>query len=259
LPNLINIKQPRILSKCGLAILIVICASTSLPVASQSAPQSAQSSQLQDGEVIRRIDAAVKARVDHISGYTVQELYSIYRNGEANPSVQVTVRTTYNRDTGKDYTPISATGSSILRSAVIDKVLANEKEMAKAANRESVAVTSTNYEMQPLPGHISINGRDCVIVNLKARRKVSYLFNGKGWFDASDFTLVHLEGSPAQSVSMFAGDATGKRDYAKIDGFSMAQHAEMHTHNFLLGDTLMKIDYTDYQIQLEPRTSNPAE
>jgi hypothetical protein len=242
-----------------LALLIVICGQSSLSVVSQSAPQSEQVSQLQNDEVIRRIDAAVKARVDRIAGYTVQELYSIYRNGEASPSAQVTVKTTYNCDTGKDYTPISATGSSILRSAVIDKVLANEKEMAKAANRESVAVTSANYEMQPQPGHISINGRDCVIVNLKARRKVSYLFNGKGWFDAADFTLVHLEGSPAQSVSMFAGDATGKRDYAKVEGFSMAQHAEMHTHNFLLGDTLMKIDYTDYQIQLESKPSNHRE
>jgi len=113
--------------------------------------------------------------------------------------------------------------------------------------------------MQLLPGHETINGRDCIMMNLKARRKVTYLFNGKGWFDAADFTLVHLEGAPAQSVSIFAGDAAGKRDYGRINGFSMAQHAELHTHNFLLGDTLMKIDYSDYQIQLEPRSPNPAE
>ena len=245
----------------ALACLLAICVQPLValppqPLAPYVAQASAQASNdLSNDQVIQRIDAAVKARVEGIASYTVQELYSIYRNGEANPSAQVTVKTAYMRGVGKEYTPISATGSSILRSAVIDKVLANEKEMAKAANRENVAVTSANYEMQLQPGHITINGRDCVTVSLKARRKTTYLFNGKGWFDSSDYTLVRLEGAPAQSVSIFAGDAAGKRDYTKVDGFSMAQHAEMKTHNFLLGETIMKIDYSDYQIQLEPKSN----
>jgi hypothetical protein len=146
----------------------------------------------------------------------------------------------------------------MLRSIVIDKVLANEKEMARAENREKVAITSANYEMHLLPGKTIQNGRECVIMTLKARRKQTYLLNGKGWFDASDFTLVHLEGSPAQSVSIFAGDMAGKRDYDRIDGFSMAQHAELHSHSFLFGDTVMKIDYSEYKLDLEPSSSNNA-
>jgi hypothetical protein len=214
-------------------------------------PQAA--SRPTDAEIIQRIDHAVQYRAQTINSYTVQEIYSIYRNGEANPSVQVTVKTQYTRANGKDYTPISETGSSILRSAVIDRVLANEKEMAKAANRESVAVTSANYEMHPQPGIVSRNGRDCVLVEIQARRKIPYLFNGKAWFDATDFTLVHIEGAPAASPSFFAGQTGGVRDYDKVDGFSMAQHAELHSHSFLFGDTLMKIDYSNYQIQLEPK------
>jgi hypothetical protein len=141
-----------------------------------------------------------------------------------------------------------------MRNVVVDKVLGNEKEMAKAANRESVALTSANYEMHPEPGVVQFNGKPCILVHLKARRKISYLFNGKGWFDANDFTLVHIEGNPAASPSFFAGQTGGIRDYAKVEGFSMAQHAEMHSHSFLFGDTLLKIDYTDYQIQLEPKS-----
>jgi len=228
-------------------------------VNAQAGPAASSGRPLQEDEVIQRIDAAVKQRTDRVASYTVQELYSIYRNGEASPSAQVTVRTMYRRAVGKEYTPVSATGSSFLRSVVLDRILANEKEMAKAANRESVALTSANYKMNLEPGHAAINGRDCVIVDLKARRKAHFLINGRGWFDSSDFTLVHLEGSPAQSVSIFARDMAGNRDYTRIDGFSMAQHAEIHTHNFLFGDTLMKIDYTGYQIQLEPKASPSAE
>ena len=207
-------------------------------------------------EVIRGIDAAVDHRSRLVSAYTVQELYSIYRNKEEKPSVEVTVHTAYNRATGKDYTTVSVTGSSLLRSAVVDKVIANEKEMAKASNRESVAITSANYEMTLLPGIVPQNGHNCVQIQLKARRKVPFLFNGKAWFDATDFTLVHIEGSPAASPSFFAGSTSGVRDYGKVDGFSMAERAELHSHSFLFGDTVMKIEYSNYQIQTDPTTAS---
>jgi hypothetical protein len=202
-------------------------------------------------EVVHGIDAAVDHRSKMVSAYTVQELYTIYRNKDVNPAVEVTVKTVYNRSTGKDYAIVSVTGSSLLRSAVVDKVIANEKEMAKASNRESVAITSANYEMTLLPGIVPQNGHNCVQIQLKARRKVPFLFNGKAWFDASDFTLVHIEGSPAASPSFFAGTTNGIRDYGKIDGFSMAERAELHSHSFLFGDTVMKIDYSNYQIQTD--------
>jgi len=228
-------------------LLSFFCAA---PVLSQS-----DSHLLTEAEAIQRIDNAVNFRTTHISGYSVKELYSIYRNGDAKPAAQVTVKTVYTRGTGKDYTPISATGSSMLRNIVIDKILANEKEMARAENREKVAITSANYEMHPEPGKTTMNGRECVIVTLKARHKMSYLLNGKGWFDAADFTLVHLEGAPAQSVSIFAGDTKGRRDYDHIEGFSMASYAELHSHSFLFGDTILKIDYSEYKIDLDPNAS----
>jgi hypothetical protein len=219
-------------------------------------PQTATPAQLPSDQIIQRIDQAVQHRTQSVAAYTVQELYSLYRNKDTDPSVQVTVKTTYTRGFGKDYAILSQTGSTLLRSAVIDRVLANEKEMARADNRESVALTSANYEMTPEPGIVTQNGRPCVVVDLKARRKIPYLFNGKGWFDASDFTLVHIEGSPAASPSFFAGQTGGIRDYARVNGFSMAQRAEVRSHSFLFGDTRLRIDYSNYQIQLEPQLGN---
>jgi hypothetical protein len=247
-------RQMQLPMKSGLlgmsAILVGILVGAGSLVAQQGGVAAGEP--LRNDEVTQRIDAAVKFRNDSIARYTVQELYSIYRNGGTEPAAQVTVNVVYSRDVGKEFTPVSATGSTVLRNMVIDKVLAGEKEMAKAANRDSVSVTSANYEMRLHPEHAAINGRDCIVMDIKARRKASSLLNGKGWFDAGDFTLVQLEGSPAASLSMFAGDATGKREYARVDGFSMAQHSELKTHNFLLGDTLVKIDYTDYKIQVAP-------
>jgi hypothetical protein len=247
---LITPMNPIARSKTSLslfAMLAILVAAAVLPLHAQN---NAQSNALSDDEVIRRIDAAVHTRTSSISSYSVQELYSIFRNGEATPSAQVTVKTVYTRNAGKEYTPVAQSGSALLRNIIIGKILANEKEMARAANRESVALTSANYEMHPEAGTVTFSGHTCVIVDLKARRKISYLFNGRGWFDVNDFTLVHIEGSPAASPSFFAGSTGGHRDYIKIDGFSMAQRAELRSHSFLFGNTVLNIDYSDYQIQL---------
>jgi hypothetical protein len=210
---------------------------------------------LSDQEIVKRIDAAVYERTNTLAGYDVKEQYDIYRNGEAKPSAQMTLKAAYSYLSGKVYTLLAQSGSSLLRTLVLDKVLASEREMAKADVRESVWLTSANYEMHPEPGRVVRNGRQCLIVDLKPLRRSPNLFNGKAWVDAADFTVLRVEGSPAQNVSIFTGQTTIMRDYARIDGFSMATHAEARSHSFLLGDTVMTIDYTGYQIH---RGETPA-
>jgi len=205
-----------------------------------------------DQEIIARIDAAVQQRSDNLAGYTVQESYSIYRNGEDSPSAEETVQTTYTHAAGKEFTPISHAGSSMLRSAIIAKVLAGEKEMSLTANRPGVLVTSANYDMHPQSGAVDLNGHKCIVVDLTPRRKSQHLFVGKEWVDAADFTVIRLAGVPSESPSFFAGETIVTRDYEKVDGFPMATHAEARSHSFLLGDTLMKIDYTGYKIDRVP-------
>jgi len=219
---------------------------------------SAQEATLSSEEIIHRIDAAVRMRSESISAYTVHEHYSVYRNGEANPSAEETVRTEYTRATGKHYIPVSQSGSSLIRSAVIGKVLAGEEELNRPANRDSILITSANYEMHPHPDRVELNGHTCVIVDLKPLRKSPHLFDGKVWIDASDFTIVRLEGTPSQTPSWLVSQSGVSRDYAKVEGFAMAIHAEARAHSFLFGDTLLKIEYTDYNIQLEPGKAAPT-
>lgn len=249
MPHPIPLSAPRQPNR--LAILSVLFFTTITLAPAQSPLSSA--------EIIQKIDQSVAHREQSVSAYTVQELYTIYRNGDAAPAAQVTVQTTYTRATGKDYKPVSATGSSLMRSVVINHILSEEKEMAAATNRPSVILTSANYQMTPEPGAATWNNHPCVIVDLKARRKTSYLFNGKAWFDSHDFTLVHIEGSPAASPSFFAGQTAGKRDYTKVEGFSMAQHAEIQSHSRLFGTTFLKIDYTNYHLLLDQLPAHAAE
>lgn len=204
-------------------------------------------------QIIQGIDAAVQKRLEAIPRYTVQEQYNLYRNGSKTPAAQETIHTTYIRNTGKEYEPIAQSGSSLLRSSVIDKVLAGEKEINLPANREAALITSRNYEFMPQPGTVEHNGKTCILVELHPNRKSTHLFSGKLWIDASDYSIVHIEGIPSESPSFFAGQTTVSRDYAKINGYAMATHAEAHSHSFLFGNTLITIDYTSYNIDLDPQ------
>jgi hypothetical protein len=231
-----------------LALFFAVIPVVALLVSAQTTVPSAASSQ----EVIQGMDAAVKSREAIVSGYTVKDHYAIYRNGDPNPSAEMTVQTTYKRGSGKTFTTLSESGSGLLRSTVIHKIIESEKEMSLSPVRETVLLNSANYEITPEPNEVQLNGHACRIVDLKARQKNPHLFNGKAWLDATDYTIVRLEGSPSQAPSFFAGDSTVARDYSKIEGLAMATHAEAHSHSFLLGNTILKIDSTDYQIQRNP-------
>jgi hypothetical protein len=63
---------------------------------------------------------------------------------------------------------------------------------------------------------------------------------------------VQLEGTAAKSPSFLTGATQVMRQYAKFDGFPMATHASAVSKSALLGQTVVKIDYTAYQIQLRP-------
>jgi hypothetical protein len=42
------------------------------------------------------------------------------------------------------------------------------------------------------------------------------------------------------------------RQYAYVDGFSMATHARAESTTFLYGKTVVTIDYSGYNLELKP-------
>jgi hypothetical protein len=78
--------------------------------------------------VIEQVDAAVRARNDRIAAYTVTEHYAVYRGkDQMQPAAEMTVRTTYRKDSGKSYAIVSESGSEFIRKHVLSTLLENEK------------------------------------------------------------------------------------------------------------------------------------
>jgi hypothetical protein len=213
---------------------------------------TAAAQQPDQAAVIREIDAAVGARVDNILGFTDVEHYSVYRGGdESHPVAEMTVRDTYKKGVGKEYTVLSESGSSIILRFGLKPLIENEKTINLPGNVEKSWFTSANYEMKLKPGGVErLNGRDCYVLAIHPKGEAPNLIIGTLWADVKDGTLVQVEGDASKSPSPFAGATHMMRQYTNARGFSMAKHARAESNSVLFGQTVVTIDYSDYKLQL---------
>ena len=201
--------------------------------------------------VIHGIDAAVKARIDHVAAYSVIEHYKVFRGGdETNPAAEMVVRTEYRKNQGKNFTILAESGSTMLRSQLLGSILKHEKEMSQPGVRETVLVNSSNYQFTlKSTAPQMLNGRSCLLLALRPLRNSPSLFTGTLWVDAKDYSIVQLMGKASKSASFLTGASDVSRQYAMISGYPMAIRAVAVTRSGLMGTTTIQIDSSNYQVQ----------
>jgi hypothetical protein len=206
--------------------------------------------------IVHGVDASVKDRIDHLAAYTVTEHYAVFRGkDETRPAAEMLVKTTYRKQTGKSYEIISQSGSSFWRNEVLATLLDNEKHMSLPGNVETALINSANYEMKlDANAREQLNGRKCLVLDINPRRTSQFLFNGKLWVDAEDYSIVQLKGTASKSAFFLASAADVTRQYDEVGGLPMATHARAVSASSLLGRTVVKIDYANYQLELIPRS-----
>ncbi|MGD0157939.1 MAG: hypothetical protein ABSB50_17760 [Terracidiphilus sp.] len=204
--------------------------------------------------IIRSVDAAVAYRFDNILGFTDTEHYAVYRGSdETHPVAEMTVKDTYTKGVGKTYTILSQSGSSLIIRFGLEPLLENEKTINLSGNVEKSWFNSANYDMKLKPGGIQkLNGRDCYAFAIAPHQQAPNLINGAMWVDVHDGTLVAIDGVSSKNPSMFSGKTHLMRQYANINGISMAMHARAESESFLFGRTVVTIDYSNYNLQLKP-------
>lgn len=221
------------------------CQASAVPFA-QSEPGGAA--------VIRSVDAAVKKRADHVLGFTDMEHYAVFRGkDETHPAAETTVKVTYKKGVGKSYEVLSESGSEIIQHFGLRPLLDNEKTVNQPGNVEHSWFDSANYEMKLKGAGVErLDGRDCYLLEVKAKRKASNMIDGEIWVDAKDGSIVKLDGVASKNPSSFAGTTHMMRQYVEIDGYPMATHARAESYSALFGRTVVVIDYGQYHLELSP-------
>jgi hypothetical protein len=215
---------------------------------------AAAAQQPDEAAVIRGADAAVAARFDNILGFTAVERYAVYRGGDqTHPAAELTVLDTYRKGAGKTYTVLSESGSGFLLRFGLKPLLDNEKTINLPGNVERSWFTSANYDMKLKPGVEKLDGRDCYALAIAPKQKATNLIEGTMWVDARDGTLVRIEGVASENPSAFSGTTHMMRQYANVNGFSMALHARAESDSFLFGRSVVTIDYSNYNLQVSSK------
>ncbi|MFZ0306400.1 MAG: hypothetical protein WAL75_27185 [Terracidiphilus sp.] len=229
----------------GVALVAALWAQAAVPFA-QSEPDCAA--------VIRLVDAAVQKRVKHVLGFTDIEHYAVFRGkDETHPAAEMTVKVTYKKGVGKSYEVISKSGSEIVQHFGLRPLLDNEKIVNLPGNVEHSWFNSANYEMKlKTASEQRLDGRDCYVLDVKAKRKASNMIDGELWVDAKDGSIAKLDGIASKSPSPFAGTTHMMRQYVEIDGYPMATHAQAESNSALFGRTVVVIDYSQYHLELAP-------
>ena len=202
--------------------------------------------------VVQGLDAAVQARVDNVLAFTDTERYAVYRDSDKSPAAQMTVRDTYRKGKGKTYAVLSESGSTVIEHFGLRPLLDNETEINLPDEVANSWFVSANYRMQLKPGTQQVNGRACYALSITPRRKAPNMIDGTLWVDARNYSIVRVQGVASKKPSIFAGTTHMMRDYADIDGYSMATRARAESDSFFFGRTVVVIRYDDYHLQLRP-------
>ncbi len=218
-----------------------------LPLLLVSAPAQSPDT----ASVVQHIDAAVRARFDNVLAFNVTETYRVFRNNdELHPVAEMTVKDEYQKETGKTFTILSQSGSTIMRRYVLTPLLDNEKRINLPGTRESGWFNSQNYDLQLKSTQTSpLNGHNCLLLSMNPRQKASNLLIGTMWVDATDFTVVQIQGQTSKDPSVLSGPTELLRQYTKQAGYAQSFHSRAVSISPVFGQTVITIDYNNYQVQ----------
>lgn len=213
-----------------------------------SLAQSTNSGSSREREVIAGIDEAQSRREANLKGYSVTEHYTVH-NSRFNKNAEIVVEAVFSKAAGKEYRVVSRSGSSVLQSRILDKLLIEEAEMSRGPAWRQSRVISANYDMKLVREEVK-DGQLCALMELVPRVKSPHALEGFVWVDAKDYVLVRIEGKPTVSPSFIAGRPSITREYQKLNGFAFAKRSQALSNNALLGKTELTIDYSGYKLAI---------
>jgi hypothetical protein len=118
----------------------------------------------------------------------------------------------------KAFTVTSESGSGLVRHMALNPLINSEIEAAAGKEHHDSAISTDNYSLNLL-GEQQLGPYRCFVAEAVPKRKAKYLFEGRVWIDANDYSVVRIEGHPATKLSFWIQHADFVRQYQKVDGF----------------------------------------
>ena len=192
-------------------------------------------------------------RQSELTGYTAVRRY-VAANKQRR--AEMLVRVSCDSNGAKQFTIVSEQGSGAIRKYVFQKLLTEEAEASRRGNRNSNRLTPDNYEFHMLAQETLDNG-PAYVLKVVPKTANKYLIDGKVWVDATDYSIIRIEGKPARNPSFWVRSVHFEHTYQKVRQFWFAQSTRSDTQLRVFGDSVLTIDTSDYL--LNPPASHTAQ
>jgi hypothetical protein len=198
------------------------------------------------------------ARTRDLLSFQATRDYQLHYTGFPSPlAAEMQVKVSYTAPGTKEFTIESESGSKLILSRVLHRLLESEKESGSdEANRTAVALTTANYTFSLL-GCAPGDGRARYVMQVEPLHASKYLYRGTVWIDATDFAVTRIEAQPAKNPSFWTKRTLIDHEYQNVDGFYLPALNRTVTDVRLGGQAVLTIRYQDYKLSAAENVADP--
>jgi hypothetical protein len=195
-------------------------------------------------EVVNRMVQADEKRLSEFPGYTAKRRYYL-ENKRVNKHAEIVVLVTCTSTGSRSFSVIAETGSSIIRSRVLRKMIDAEAEASQQDGRDRNRILPGNYDFR-LAGSEIKDGRLAHVLEILPKTQNRFLIRGRIWVDAEDYAITRIEGAPAKNPSFWTKSINIVHRYGKTGPFWLPILNQSHAEARIFGTTEVTIEYFGY-------------
>ncbi len=200
-------------------------------------------------EIVERLIRANEQRAAALRGYEGKRTYRLtYRGFPSDREAGLEVIAHFEAPERKTFSVVSESGSKMMQSKVLAKLLEGESEAAHAENQRRTALTPENYQFTLLGSRPSAYG-GCYLLGVEPRRDNKFLYRGEICVNAVDFAVESISGEPAKNPSFWTRETRIEHRYQKVGQFWLPATNQTTSNVRLGGTATLKIVYSGYEMR----------
>lgn len=232
-----------------LCLAIAFLATTAVSASDKSMAASACSPELNLGsdEVAARLMSRNAERAQRLPHFDSVRSYELnYTGFPSGLKAEMVVKASFTPPATKEFTVVSESGSSLMRTRVLHRLLEAEQEAGSAANRDAMLLSTANYRFTLLG--CEAGDTPLYVMRVEPLHKSKFLYRGTIWIDSRDFAVTRMEVEPAKSPSFWTARSQIRHQYQKIGEFYLPALNQTVTEVRLGGKAVLTIRYLDYKL-----------
>jgi hypothetical protein len=206
-----------------------------------------------ENQVLAELAAHNEERKAALHDYTVRRTYQVI-DLKGKVHAEEIGRMEFFSPDKKSFTVTSESGSGLVRHMALNPLINSEIEAVAGKEHHDSAISTDNYSLNLL-GEQQLGPYRCFVAEAVPKRKAKYLFEGRIWIDAKDYSVVRIEGHPATKLSFWIQHAEFVRQYQKVDRFWLPEQDQTLVQVRLYGKKILKIDHRNYVVNAGQNTN----